>query len=71
MVEKLVKVYFCPRCESKEVGFVFRLENAFGILPKMECKKCQFHGTTFPLLVVNAEKLKKMNNKLKSKRGKK
>lgn len=70
---KLIKVYFCPKCESKEVGFVFRFANAFGVIPKMECKKCKFTGSIFPLLVVDRESLDKENKKanIKSKKGEK
>jgi hypothetical protein len=64
---KTVKVYFCPKCESKEVGFVFRLGNAFGVIPKMECKKCKFSGGIFPLLVVYKESLNKANRKVTKK----
>jgi hypothetical protein len=65
-VEKPLKVYFCPNCESKEVGYVFRFGNAFGVIPKMECKKCGFHAMGFPQLVINMDQL----NKIK-RRGKK
>lgn len=61
---KLVKVYFCPKCGSKEVGFVFKFGNAFGVIPKMECKKCNFSGSIFPLLVVDKESLNKQNAKI-------
>ena len=62
--QDVVKVYFCPKCGSKEVGFVFKFANAFGVIPKMECKKCGFNGSIFPLLVVNKESLNKQNNKI-------
>ncbi|MEI7719207.1 MAG: hypothetical protein WCI72_05045 [archaeon] len=65
--KKLVKVYFCPKCGSKEVGFVFKFANAFGVIPKMECKKCSFNGSIFPLLVVNKESLNKQNAKINKK----
>lgn len=71
--EKMIKVYFCPKCGSKEVGFVFRFANAFGVIPKMECNKCNFNGSIFPLLVVDKESLnkanKKVNNKIKRKKN--
>jgi len=66
--KETMKVYFCPKCGSKEVGFVFRFGNAFGVIPKMECKKCSFNGSIFPLLVVDKESLNKENNKIKSKK---
>lgn len=62
--KKMVKVYFCPSCGSKEVGFVFKFANAFGVIPKMECKKCNFNGSIFPLLVVDKESLNKENEKI-------
>lgn len=71
--KETVKVYFCPKCGSKEVGFVFRFGNAFGVIPKMECKQCKFTGGIFPLLVVDKESLNKANRKVskKKKGGKK
>lgn len=62
--KKLVKVYFCPKCGSKEVGFVFKFGNAFGVIPRMECKKCNFNGGIFPLLVVSQESLNKENERI-------
>jgi hypothetical protein len=67
MNRKTVKVYFCPKCGSKEVGFVFRFGNAFGVIPKMECKKCGFNGSIFPLLVLDEKALKKENDKINKK----
>lgn len=66
--EKMVKVYFCPKCRSKDVGFIFSWKNAFGILPKMMCDKCKFESSVFPILVVNEEKLKKQNKKVKGRK---
>ena len=60
---KPLKVYFCPKCESKDVGYVFRFGNAFGVIPKMECKKCGFSTMIFPQLVINADKLKMRKKK--------
>lgn len=69
--EKVVKVYFCPKCESKEVGFVFRFSNIFGIIPKMECKQCKFKSGIFPLLSINKIDLERENKKAKKKIKKK
>jgi len=69
--KKTIKVYFCPKCGSKEIGFIFRFENAFGVIPKMECKKCKFKGGIFPLLVVDKEELKTQNDKITKKRKRK
>jgi hypothetical protein len=68
--EKVVKIYFCPKCKSEQVGYVFRLGNAFGVIPKMECKKCKFSAAIFPQWVVGQKKLNKLNKKIK-KRSKK
>ena len=67
--KEVVKVSFCPKCGSKEVGFVFRLGNAFGVIPRMECKKCKFGGSIFPLLVVDKESLNKQNEKIIKSKG--
>ena len=64
--DKMVKVYFCPKCRSKDVGFIFGLKNIFGIIPKMKCDKCGFESAVFPLLVVSEEKLNKEKNKSKN-----
>ncbi len=61
---KTIKVYFCPKCGSKEVEFVFGFKNLFGIIPTMKCKKCELKGNIFPLLVMNKEDLEKENNKI-------
>src|SRR3989344_4119548 len=50
--KKQIKVYFCPKCRSMEVGFVFGVKNIFGLLPTMQCKKCGFTGRIFPLVVI-------------------
>ncbi len=68
--ESFLKIYFCPRCKSKEVGYIFTARNLFGIIPKMRCKKCGFKSATFPILVINKKKLAKAN-KLVSKNNKK
>lgn len=66
--EKTVKVYFCPRCKSEQVGYVFRFGNAFGVIPKMECKKCKFSAAIFPQWVVGEKKLKELNKKVTRKK---
>ncbi len=60
---KPVKVYFCPKCKSTDVGYVFGVKNLLGIIPRMQCKKCGFHLTSFPQWVVEKEKLNKLNKK--------
>jgi hypothetical protein len=52
-----VKAYFCPRCKSVRVGYVFRIGNLFGLMPKMECKDCGFSAMGFPILVSNKKSL--------------
>ena len=63
MVEKTVKVYFCPQCKSEQVGYVFRFGNAFGVIPKMECKKCKYCAPVFPQWVIGQKELDKLNKK--------
>ncbi|MFH0711891.1 MAG: hypothetical protein V1889_02165 [archaeon] len=60
MVKK-VKVSFCPRCRSTNVGYTFGLGNLFGIIPKMRCSKCGYTNVSFPILVVDKNKLGKKN----------
>ena len=61
--KKQIKVYFCPKCKDMNVGFVFGIKNLMGILPMMQCKKCGFKGGIFPLVVMEKEKLEKLNKK--------
>lgn len=58
-----LKVYFCPKCRSKDVGYIFTLRNVFGIIPKMRCRKCGFEAVAFPILVVDKNKLNKRKKK--------
>ena len=53
-----VKIRFCPRCGNTEVKFVFKIKNLFGIIPRMECQKCKYHGMSFPLIEVEKGKIK-------------
>jgi hypothetical protein len=64
----VVKVYFCPKCKSEKVGYVFGLKNIFGVIPKMECKICYFHAPVFPQWVIEQEELTKLNKKTKKKK---
>ena len=64
---KQVKVYFCPKCKNMDVGFIFGMKNLMGILPTMQCKKCEFKGGIFPLIVMDKTKLEKLNTKVKKK----
>jgi hypothetical protein len=69
--EKVTRVYFCPKCKSEQVGYVFRFGNAFGVIPRMECKKCKYSAMIFPQWVVGEKKLKQLNAKAMKKRNKK
>ena len=68
MNEKPVRVYFCPQCKSKQVKYVFNLQNLFGVIPRIRCEKCGYSAPQFPLLVVSAGALRKASKK-KSKTG--
>lgn len=64
---KSLKVYFCPKCKSMNVKYVFGFGNLFGVVPKMQCSKCGFHAHVFPQLVkLNKKEEAKFN---KSKKG--
>jgi len=67
--ERTLKVYFCPSCKSEQVGYVFRLGNAFGVIPKMECKQCKYSAPIFPQWVVGQKKLNELNKKVKKNNG--
>ena len=53
-----VKIRFCPRCGNTEVRFVFKIKNLFGVVPRIECPKCKYHGMTFPIIEVEKGKIK-------------
>lgn len=61
--EKLLKIYFCPKCKSKDVGFIFTLRNIFGIIPKMRCKHCGFESIGFPQITLSKKQLAKLEKK--------
>jgi|APSaa5957512535_1039671.scaffolds.fasta_scaffold291380_2 hypothetical protein len=63
MAKKELKVHFCPKCRSGNVGYVFRFRNAFGMLPRMQCKSCNFQAIAFPLAVIDKSKIKKQEIK--------
>lgn len=65
----LLKVYFCPRCRSHDVGYIFKLRNIFGVIPKMRCRKCGFElPGGFPIMVIDKRKLGIKNKKRKVKK---
>ena len=57
------KIYFCPKCKSVDVKYIFELGNLFGVIPKMHCEKCGFEMSNFPVMI--------SGKKIKSKRKKK
>ena len=61
--EKIVKVYFCPICQSTVVGYVFGIKNLLGIIPRMQCKVCKFSAGIFPQWAVEQKELNKLNSK--------
>jgi DNA-directed RNA polymerase subunit M/transcription elongation factor TFIIS len=63
--KKEIKLYFCPSCKSKEVGYIFTLRNLFGVIPKMQCKKCGYEAVAFPIMVVDLSKLGKKKRRRK------
>ena len=63
--EKTLKIYFCPKCKSKDVGFIFTFRNIFGIIPKMKCKKCGFESIVFPQITLSKEQQAKLEKKKK------
>lgn len=66
--EKPLKIYFCPKCKSVNVRYVFGFGNLFGVVPKMKCSDCGFSAAIFPQLVKitkKVNKLKKKNKKTK------
>ena len=65
--EKPLKLYFCPKCKSKEVGYVFTLGNIYGIVPRMKCKKCEYRAAIFPVMVISPTQLKKIKSKYEAK----
>lgn len=67
---KTIKLYFCPECKSKDVGYIFELHNIFGIAPRMRCKNCKREGF-FPIMVVDLNKLDKNKSKNKKNAGRK
>jgi len=59
MASEKIKAYFCPRCKSFEVGYVFGLSSWLGMSPKMRCRECKFEMPGFPVLEITKEQLNK------------
>ena len=65
MKNKDIKVWFCPKCKSHDVKYIFGLGNLFGVIPKMRCDKCGLEMSSFPILVVDKKTLNKSKRKKK------
>jgi len=65
--DKLIKVYFCPKCKTHNVRYIFELSNLFGIIPKMKCLNCGFSASGFPVIVTSRRKVSEMKNKKRKK----
>lgn len=69
--DKEVKVHICPKCRSYDVRYIFGFGNAFGIIPTMQCRKCNFKNRVFPLLTIKKSALEKANKEVEEKLNKK
>jgi len=58
-----IKIYFCPKCKSKEVSPLLTYINVYGGIPSWKCEKCGYSGVGFPILVIDKEKLRKQEKK--------
>lgn len=63
--DKHIKIYFCPKCKSHNVGYMFNLRSVFGLIPKMKCNKCNYESTIFPQIHISEKKLNKLDKKFK------
>lgn len=63
---KKIEVYFCPKCESVDVKYIFGLGNIFGMVPKQKCGECGLESSIFPILVTDNEEIKRVEAKNKS-----
>ena len=57
--DKKIKLFFCPKCRSKNVFHPFGLGNLWGLIPKWRCRDCGFEAGVFPIIVIDGNKLKK------------
>jgi hypothetical protein len=65
--EEVVKIYFCPKCKSHNVRYIFGVKNLLGLIPKQKCFDCGFESNGFPLLVTTKGKIQEAKEKLKKK----
>ena len=63
---KKIEVYFCPKCESLDVMYIFGLGNIFGMVPRQKCKGCGLESSVFPMLVTDKKEIQKVEAKNKS-----
>ncbi len=61
---KEIKIYMCPNCMGKNVGFKQGIKNLFGVIPLMRCNECGHKARIFPQLVIDKKKFleKKLEN---------
>jgi hypothetical protein len=65
--DKEIRIYFCPKCNSHNVRYVFRLGNLFGVIPKQKCLDCGFESENFPIWVTSKNKIEEAKKRLKKK----
>jgi hypothetical protein len=65
MMAEEIRVYFCPKCKSTDVRYVFGLMNLFGTIPMKECGSCGLSAPTFPILIAKKSSLEKIEAKKK------
>ena len=54
-----IKVMFCPKCKSFNVGYIMGLNNWLGLVPRIRCKDCDFKAPIFPILETTKKLLAK------------
>ena len=69
--EEKIKLYFCPKCESFNVKYVFGITNVLGMIPMQKCHDCGLKAYGFPILETTKEEILKRAEKLKKKKEKK
>ncbi|MFA5061047.1 MAG: hypothetical protein WC494_01900 [Candidatus Pacearchaeota archaeon] len=63
----VVKVFFCPKCKSHNVRYIFGIWNLLGIIPRQKCFDCGFESNGFPILITTKGKIKEAEKSLKKK----
>src|SRR3989338_5514697 len=54
---KTIKIYFCPKCKSKNIKYIFTLATLFGLLPKQRCMSCGYEAAIFPIIEEDKEEI--------------